>query len=303
MARRILIAYDGSEHGRDALALGRLLAEALDATPLVAVVMPNPERLVGIERAEARVTEHAEELFKQARDALPGLGTETTLMRDYTPGRALHALSAEENPLATVIGSAHRGLLGRVLLGSTGEALLSGAPGPVAVAPAGYAETGTRRLLSIAAAVDGSEEADRALDAAIAFARHLNTGLTILSGAPPPHWGYAAAFAALSGDREIDLGRDQAEQTLERALERVPEGVAVETAVLRGEPAAAIAEAAADYDLLILGSRGSGPIRGVFLGSVSAPLVRQAPCPVLVLSRGAGPDPLGLAASGEKAEA
>jgi nucleotide-binding universal stress UspA family protein len=302
MVRRILIGYDGSEHGRDALALGRLLAEALEATPLVAVVLPNPERLVGIEHAEAELTAHAEELFQQARSALPGLGTETTLLRDYTPGRALHALGSEEGPLLTVIGSAHRGLLGRVLLGSTGEALLSGAPSPVAVAPAGYAGAGTRRLLSIAVAVDGSREAEGALETAIALARRLNAELTILSGAPPPHWGYAAAFAALSGDSDVDLGHQQAERALERAVEQVPDGIPIETRVLRGEPASAIAEAAVDFDLLILGSRGYGPIRGVFLGSVSAPLVRQAPCPVLVLSRGIGQDPLGLLARTARAE-
>lgn len=301
--RRILIGYDGSEHGRDALALGRLLAEALEANPLVAVVLPNPERLAGIERAESELTAHAEKLFHEARVALPGLGTETTLVRDFTPGRALHALAAEESPLATVLGSAHRGLLGRVLLGSTGEALLSGAPAPVAVAPAGYAGNGSRRLLSIAVAVDGSEEADNALDSAIALAGHLNSELTILSVAPPPYWGYADAFAALSGDSDVDLGRQQAEAVLELARERIPDGLPTETLVLRGEPAAAIAEAAADFDLLLLGSRGYGPLRGVFLGSVSAPLVRQAPCPVLVLSRGAGKDPLGLLGRTARAEA
>lgn len=300
--RRILIGYDGSEYGRDALALGRLLAEALEATPLVAVVLPNPERLTGIEQAESELTAHAESLFHEARVALPGLGTETTLVRDFTPGRALHALAAEESPLATVLGSAHRGLLGRILLGSTGEALLSGAPAPVAIAPAGYAGNGNRRLLSIAAAVDGSEEAENALESAIALAGHLNAELTILSVAPPPHWGYAAAFAALSGDADVDLGRQQAERVLELALGRVPDGLPVETRILRGEPAAAIAEAAAGLDLLILGSRGYGPVRGVFLGSVSAPLVRQAPCPVLVLSRGSGRDPLGLLAGTARAE-
>lgn len=301
--RRILIGYDGSEHGRDALALGRLLAEALEATPLVAVVLPNPERLTGIERAETELTAHAEKLFHEARVALPGLGTETTLIRDFTPGRALHALAAEEGPLVTVLGSAHRGLLGRILLGSTGEALLSGAPAPVAVAPAGYAGNGSRRLLSIAVAVDGSEEAGNAFESAISLAGHLNSELTILSVAPPPHWGYAAAFAALSGGSDIDLGRQHAERVLELARERIPADLPAETQILRGDPAAAIAEAATDSDLLLLGSRGYGPLRGVFLGSVSAPLVRQAPCPVLVLCRGSGPDPLGLTTGTARAEA
>ena len=39
-----------------------------------------------------------------------------------------------------MIGSAHRGPLGRILLGSTGESMLSGAPGGIAVAPLGYAD-------------------------------------------------------------------------------------------------------------------------------------------------------------------
>ena len=35
------------------------------------------------------------------------------------------------------------------------------------------------------------------------------------------------------------------------------------------------------------GSRGYGPLRRLVLGSTSARLVREAPCPVLVLARGA----------------
>jgi hypothetical protein len=57
---------------------------------------------------------------------------------------------------------------------------------------------------------------------------------------------------------------------------------------------ATIAEAAEDFDLLAIGSRAYGPVRRALLGSVSARLVSNAPCPILVLPRGAGSDPLGL---------
>ena len=40
-------------------------------------------------------------------------------------------------------------------------------------------------------------------------------------------------------------------------------------------------------DLVVVGSRGWGPVRRILLGSTSARLVREAACPVLVLPRGA----------------
>jgi len=54
-----------------------------------------------------------------------------------------------------------------------------------------------------------------------------------------------------------------------------------------GDPARELADAAHDLDLLVTGSRGYGPVRRLMLGSTSTKLVHEAPCPVLVLTRGA----------------
>jgi nucleotide-binding universal stress UspA family protein len=50
-------------------------------------------------------------------------------------------------------------------------------------------------------------------------------------------------------------------------------------------PAHAIADAASEAkaDLIILGSVGSGPLKGLLLGSVAHRLLQIAPCPVLVV--------------------
>jgi nucleotide-binding universal stress UspA family protein len=61
----------------------------------------------------------------------------------------------------------------------------------------------------------------------------------------------------------------------------------VETVTTFGRAAEAIVEEAARFraDLIIMGSRGRGPLRSALLGSVSAEVVDRAPCPVLIARR------------------
>ena len=37
------------------------------------------------------------------------------------------------------------------------------------------------------------------------------------------------------------------------------------------------------YDLVVMGSRGLGKIKGIFMGSVSQQVVQECKCPVLVI--------------------
>jgi nucleotide-binding universal stress UspA family protein len=65
----------------------------------------------------------------------------------------------------------------------------------------------------------------------------------------------------------------------------------IETSVLSGDDVAqALLDAAQDRGgLLVLGSRGYGPVRRTLLGSVSVAIVRAAPIPVIVVPRGVEP--------------
>jgi nucleotide-binding universal stress UspA family protein len=71
-------------------------------------------------------------------------------------------------------------------------------------------------------------------------------------------------------------------------VERFALAGGIEAAILRGRPASAIIDDARDFaaDLVVLGSRGHGPVASLVLGSVSAEMVDHAPCPVLVARRG-----------------
>ncbi|MGZ5314181.1 MAG: universal stress protein, partial [Solirubrobacterales bacterium] len=61
-----------------------------------------------------------------------------------------------------------------------------------------------------------------------------------------------------------------------------------EAVLKEGDPAATLSEQGAELDLIVIGSRGYGPVRAALLGAVSAQLVRTAPCPVLVTPRASG---------------
>lgn len=87
--------------------------------------------------------------------------------------------------------------------------------------------------------------------------------------------------AALEESLEFDAARSAlADEVASLATDRL----AVETEVAIGRPATVILDAARNgrADLIVMGSRGRGPIRAMVLGSVSAEVATHAPSPVLV---------------------
>ena len=94
-----------------------------------------------------------------------------------------------------------------------------------------------------------------------------------LAGAPQP------IVLADAVTRTADDARRTAERTA-MALDR-PSTVQV----AQGDPGATICAVAANesFDLIVVGSHGSGVIRRMFLGSVSHHVLHHAPCPVLVV--------------------
>jgi nucleotide-binding universal stress UspA family protein len=78
----------------------------------------------------------------------------------------------------------------------------------------------------------------------------------------------------------------QAEKELRSAVAQLGDGVEVEIDAVIGDPAEVLVDLSRHIDLLVCGSRGYGPVRGVLLGSVSRRIVREVHRPVTVLPRG-----------------
>jgi len=276
----ILVGFDGSDGGRDALELARTLA-SVDGRPVTVVaVLPFGPLPVGYALLGEEADEETAPLFAAAREALAPLEPETRAYGGGSPAAVINDLAEREGFGTIVVGSPHRGAVGRVLIGSVAEGLLHGAPCEVAVAPRGYAADRHACFGKVAVAYDGGPEARAALARAEALARVGNARLELLTAwAPPVPVPGAVGY--------VPPPPPDPEQLLREAAAAVDESLGVETRCLSGSPGPAIAEACAadNVGLLVAGSRGYGPLARVLMGSVSRSLARKAPCPVLVVPR------------------
>jgi nucleotide-binding universal stress UspA family protein len=292
MTRTIVVGYDGTDHGDDALALGRLLAGIADAELIVACAYPDDplgESAAALEVAQGMRAD-AEQKLARAKGWLDGADASLRAVAGASPSHVLHDLAEASGAVAIVVGATHHGKALRMLTGSTPDAVLDHAPCAVAVAPDGFrdARAGTPR--QVAVAYDGSPEAQHALAVAADFARWAGARLRLVTAVntaavgiyPPPPLD-VTAYEELG-----QIARDQARGRLDDAIATLGEGLVAEGVVLDGDIVTALVEDAKADDLLFAGSRAKGPFRRVLLGSVSTHLLRDAGCPVVVVPRGNG---------------
>jgi nucleotide-binding universal stress UspA family protein len=294
MERKIIIGLEPEHGGTDALRLGRLLAEVLAASPLVATVIPWPSYLMGPADMQRQVDLEMKDRFTAIREQLADLGGETRALGNPSPAHALNELAEQEDAEAIVLASPHHGPIGRTLAGSVAESLLHGAPCAVAIAPRGYGELEHARLLRIAVAFDGSAEAWTALETGIGIAERTRGELTVIAVADDPHYGFATAVPLLATGEFHDYEREDKQRLLELALGRTPTGLRSAGRLLSGDAGRLLTEVSGEFDLIVTGSRAYGPLRRTVLGSTTRKLIASSGCPVLVLPRGVGVDPLGL---------
>ena len=287
MFRTIVIGYDGPERGGEAVALAELLRDPRKGTLLLATayspVLPSGGGFVLPEEIDA-LQDASERLLAEARDALPDASrARIRAVPCESAPRALTVVAEAESADLVVVGSSHRGALGRAVPGTTAVRLLHSAPCAVAVAPRGYHGGDIRR---IGVAYDGSPEADAALRAAESLALELSASLTIYCVVEPTPSSAGMIAAGTGAEWPSRAAKERARQLLYAVTDNAPDGLKPETLLLRGMPAEEIARRAhGAIDLLFVGSRGYGLLRRALVGSVSGALVRGAGCPVVVTPR------------------
>jgi nucleotide-binding universal stress UspA family protein len=284
----ILVGVDGTERSRDALALAELLAGAAGGRLLIVHVhnYGQLEGLVSGGEYETLVRQVAESTAAAVRDLLGDQRAhDVRLVAARSPAAGLQDFARREAASLIVVGSSHRSSVGSVQPGGVGQRLLAGAPIPVALAPLGYAGH-ARRLDTVGCGFDGLDESRQALEWAAALARRAGAALRVVAVHEPMAFSNVPT-GALGGGSANEALRRTLRSRLDEAVAQVGSDVPTEAVFGEGGAVQVLDRAAEELDLLVVGSRGYGPLRVVLLGSVSGQLIATATAPIVVVPRGA----------------
>ena len=292
MPKPILVGYDPSSPDHAPVEFGTAAARFTGAPLIVASVHGSPAALgaAASELAEEQLLSDAAEPLEHLKRRLSaeGIPAECRALPGTSAPRALHSAAEEFDVGLLVVGSTDRGQVGRVMLGSTVQRLVHGAPCPIAVVPHRWEAGGGIKTIGVAF-VDTPEGHD-ALKGAVALARRAGALLRVLSAGKEKGFGQTfgggdALTPAVTYADIASADRVEAEHSAEAAVEGASD-VEIDYDVSVGDPADFLVAASERLDLLICGSRGYGPARSVMLGGVSRRVTTEAHCPVIVLARG-----------------
>jgi nucleotide-binding universal stress UspA family protein len=136
---------------------------------------------------------------------------------------------------------------------------------------------------------DGSEHSWKALEASIQLAKNLNSKLALLTvysvtdvATPEPELSANTRRSVITTQNV----RDSCEELLEEASLKVrSERIEVEIEVAGGDAVDVIARKSKEgkFDLIVMGARGLSTLKKILVGSVSEGVIKNAPCPVLIV--------------------
>jgi nucleotide-binding universal stress UspA family protein len=170
MAKPILVGYDPKSTDRSPVAFALRAARFTGAPMIVASVGSGAEFESGgggVEEDVFPVAAGALQELQRDLDA-EGVTVECVELKGSSAARALHEAAEERDAGLLVVGSTNRGAVGRVLVGSTAERLMRGAPCPIAIVPHGWQAGAGLNTLGVAF-VD-TDEGHEALRGAYALA-------------------------------------------------------------------------------------------------------------------------------------
>ncbi len=228
------------------------------------------------ERARQQVEELVRKAAADAAAAHPDLTVRGEVL-DGPPALVLEECSTEAGLL--VLGSRGHGGFAGLLAGSTAVSVTAHAHCPVVVVRRDTADR--TRTGHVAVGVDGSEHSLLALGFAVEQAALRRVPLHVVRA-----WQPRREQWQLTGEQTRDAALAEQRAELDEPLRRWQESfpdveVTVETAA--AAPAGLLVDASRNAQLMVVGTRGRGGLRGMLLGSVSQQLIQHAHCPVAVV--------------------
>ncbi len=290
---RIMCATDFSDFGNQTVQNGIKLAKKLNAGLYICHVIDISlvniygEALFAPVKQEKQMIEHAN---KQIEDLMGGQEVEwTPLVVVGQPAFEIARL-AEEHQADLLIAASHgRSGLSRLLLGSVAEKLMRLMHRPLLILRATEPSVGGPPLIvpfeRILVGCDFSPDSELAIAYAVELSQIFNAELHVVHVMTTAIHKYSRLESAFDSreDFDRDIRRQYTEKMHRIVAETAPADFHAHTELLIGAPDGELREYARDeaFDLIVLGTRGTGIIETLFVGSTTDRVVRKARCPVL----------------------
>ena len=144
--------------------------------------------------------------------------------------------------------------------------------------------------MKVLLAIDGSSYSADAVRAVAAHPWPPGTVVKVLTAVEALIPTGPDIWFGVAGESTLELARREMTKQATRLVTGVAEtmqasGLAVETAVVNGDPRSVIVDQAEEWaaDLIVVGSRGTTGLKRFLLGSVAQSVVSYAPCSVAVV--------------------
>jgi nucleotide-binding universal stress UspA family protein len=263
--RFMAAAFDATEEAADGLALAKLLAPLTgDTLEVVRVFVES----AGLDPESQRELSQGVRKTREAVDrALPGVHPDLATVVDHSTAHALTSVTKQPDVAVLVLGSTHRGRVGRLVLGMGAEYVLPHASCPVAIAPAGFRDAPALDPPVVGVAYDGSASARAAAG--------VGARLAVAGG---------MRLRVIRVVRRRDARAAEELEAVRRDLIDHHPGLEVDAVVDHGNPVSKLAaETARNVGLMLAGGHPHRAMRRVMLGTVATGLVRTARSPLIIV--------------------
>lgn len=296
-ASKVVVGVDASAHSWAALEWAAAEAVRRGAVlrivhalgmPMVVPTDRSTPRFQPTEEISGQATGVLAEARDRAVELQPGLETETLGSMVDAPQALINASRPHD---LLVLGTRGLGTVSAMFVGSVSVRAAAQAPCPVVVVP--HDEQGhapTTSLGRIVVGVDGSRNGRRALGLAVEMTAETGGELVVVNSWEVPY-PYDPVAMAGGGFRSMEdefekRSKDLITELLDEALDgRDDLHIEIDSVHTQSNPVDGVLRAAEGADAIVVGSRGRGTIRGLFLGSVSQGVLHRAKVPVVVLPK------------------
>ncbi len=293
---RMLLATDGSPSSMEASETAAQIAKSFDSEVTILSAIPSISALAAPLEGEyySHLINKADDNVDKAAAVFKSVGVGVT-EKEVPQGRAspvetILEYAAQEKSDVIVMGTRGLGGFRRAALGSVSSAVAEHSPCATLVVRAGKGKKSGAPIRRILVAIDGSPNAQRALEAAADLANRLGAELVIahVVYVPGLFWSMGLPGTSIPTDKIEEDAEKVAKVVIQKAVKFAKEaGVANPKGELVTEltsPAQGIVQLAekGDVDLIAVGTRGNGGFKKLLLGSVANSVLHYAPCSVLV---------------------